>query len=161
MTMVHVESDTQTSTQEEAKTRFRVASFIQRNGARAQRRAVIAGKATKTVTSTLAKKAVRQVTEPYTALKIGAGAIGVLALGVALWYYTFIVAIMIAMATGSAILCILGAVAFYMIMARIIYMPIMMAYGSYCSSAQDHAMRKVMPQGFQTTMPRGFGFSGI
>jgi hypothetical protein len=151
MTMVHVESDTQTSTQEEAKTRFRVASFIQRNGARAQRRAVIAGKATKT----------RQVTEPYTALKIGAGAIGVLALGVALWYYTFIVAIMIAMATGSAILCILGAVAFYMIMARIIYMPIMMAYGSYCSSAQDHAMRKVMPQGFQTTMPRGFGFSGI
>lgn len=125
----------QSDVTEEATRRFRVAQFIQRNGSRAQKRVIMTGKAAKGVSKNVLVGVKNQIVEPYSATKQVLVGIGLIGVGVAMWYLTALVCLAIAGGTGSWILAIVGAVAFYMTFARFIYLPLMLGASTYYRNA--------------------------
>jgi hypothetical protein len=131
-------AETTTDAQEEAKRRFRVVEFLSRTGSRASKRAVAAGRGAKNLTASAGRKTWAQIVEPYSLTKQILTGISLVSLGVLMWYLTAVVLIAIAGATGSWMLAIIGAVAFYSVFARFIYMPVGLMMMGYFGNAAEY-----------------------
>lgn len=153
--MTETIQDQGTPVQEEAKRRFRVVSFIQRTGTRVQKRAVAAGKGAKALSGNAVKNAWGQIVEPYSVLKqIGVGML-LIGAGVALWYVAIMATIAVFAGTGSIILALLAGIFVYMVLARVVYLPLGIAGAGYLGRAQEQAY---MPKGMRNVPIRQSGF---
>jgi hypothetical protein len=147
MTMVVSEEEkVQEEKVDSARARVRMVAFISRNGTRAQKRVISTGKLAGHGVGTVGRKALNQITAPYSMTKIALGFAGMVTLTAIIWYYSLVVCIMAIMMTGSVLLGIIAAVAFYMVMARFVYIPMLALYGDYCEGAANYRMANKAPR---------------
>jgi hypothetical protein len=139
-----------------AEDRVKAVGIIHRFGSRAQKRAVAAGRGTKNLASAGWGGLKRQITEPYSALKM-CGVTAVMALMIAgsfLW--AFYVTLFVLTASGSILLAVatalIGAVMYQLVIAG----PISRMAAEYASNAQLHKMGMIA-----AGPSAGFGFGGL
>lgn len=144
-----------------ARDRVKIVGVLSRFGSRTVKRGVAAGRGTKNITKAGLSSLGRQITEPYTTLKV-IGATGLMALVIAgSFWWAFCVTLFVLTASGSILLAVaaalVGAVMYHMIVAG----PVGRLIALYAENAANYQMSDRILNTDFSTFPRFGGLQGF